>query len=516
MFTLSSKNQAASGVGLGLPQAGSGISTNLEVDNFERGPKFALNGDAPTIVKGTGLVTSANVQVLIDGIDFSEAYLTLDASIAQDKFMEGRLGLTKVVSLSAANIRDGQRLVIRLGSQEIKGYVNGRPTRSGSTYTVEFRGSPPVRDKNNYCGPVPTSAGQLARIYCEANRIKTRGLPDGHSLAEVVDNFTNEPLSILGEVYAPTGHSVHEDFHGFIQVLPDSGKAIQLRRDEYVSVKHGTSSEPLATNLIVENNFSRNDGYETTFRRFSVYSDNYNPDNTYPFFSGGWTRTDVVEEYKGATLIKREEEVYGYITNNDVFAKDVNFIECDLTSPVAVTFKKLYTRTRTLYFVSLASGYDAIYAEDFNVVGSYAQQGQADRGNGLEAKWFLRNGEIERQVKRYVLEEQTKSDICKRDQSWLVVDTRVQKYGFLNGGQFSLTDEERVWFTADRPINEDYRNPRVWTQYSQRSRYDQPVGSWVETPVVKAAAQPPQATFVQPTLTSTVVRGTSQIWEAIL
>jgi hypothetical protein len=222
----------------------------------------------------------------------------------------------------------------------------------------------------------------------------------------------------------------------------------------------------------------------------------------------------VRETYKGATLVSRVEDTYGYITDADVFAKDIAFLECSLSSPKPTTFKKLYTKTYTLYYVTLNTGFEAVYAEETNVVGNYAQSGQEDRGSGLEAKWFLRNGEIERQVKRHVLEEQTDDKLCKRDQAWLIVDTLAQKYGFLNGGQFSLIEDERNWYTADKPLNEAYKSPRGWTKYIKKARYDQPTGDWVETPVVaEPGTQPPAAVFVKPLLTPVVTYGESEIWE---
>ena len=519
LITANIQESSPSGFGLLLPNQEPGINTTLRYVPDAQGPKVALVGGEAVITEPSSLVTGVTCKLLIGGVDWTETLLTLDAAIATNKQMECRLALTRTDSLSAVNIRPGQQVTVEhyYGAElinVIKGYVSAPPSRTGDKYTVEVRSTFKQDANKNYCGPVPTTAGQLARIYCEANGLTASALPEGHALAEQVDNFIGEPLEILADAYAPSGYTVHEDFQGRIQVSATLNSTVELARKDYIDISYGTSSEQLDTTVFVENAYARYDGFDESTKEYTLYSDNYNEDNTYPFFSGGWTRTDVTEKWVGATLINKTEKVFGYITASDVFASDVKFLECSLTSPVPTTFGLIYTRELKFYTVQLASGYSAIYAEELNANGKYAQSGLEDRGQGLENKWFLREGQIERQLKKYVLEQQTNSDLCARDQTWLIVDAYTQKEGFLNGGQYSVLNTERNWYSAQEFENDSYREPKMWTKYVVKGRYDQPTGQWVETPLITGpGAVPPEAQFIQPQTTQIVVKGYAEILE---
>jgi len=504
------------GVGVALPAQGN-VPVALNYVEDIRGPKVALVSGVATLETGSDLTVGFTTEVRIGDLDLTESLVSLDASIAVNKKMEARLGLVQYETISLAVIRPGWPVLIRhlRGGQEIsriEGYVAAKPSFSNGQYTVEVIGSPEVAAKN-YCGPQPETAGQLARIYCQGNGLPASRLPEGHRLEEIVDNFIGSDLSILSDVYAPTEHDVYQDFQGRITVTKP-GRSTRLRRDQYISIRHGTPAPPLDFKVQIENTFSRYEGYGTRTEEYVTYSDNYDENNTYPFFSGGWLRTETTDTYVGSTLVKRIEDVYGYTTNSDVFASDVKFLNCSLTSPVPTTLKLLYTKTTLLYTARLASSYDIVYLEEYNVNGLYAQDGQEDRGNGLESKWFLRNGQIERQVKKYVVTKQPVSDLCERDQAWLITDAYTQKFGFLNGGQYSLQNAERHWYTTDEPLDEDYKPVKKWVKHIVKGRYDQPTGNWVETPETLEYGQvPPEAGFVKPLLTQVTVRGYAEIYE---
>lgn len=512
------KNQEPTGVGIVIPNQGPSFNANLSYVRDTPGPQMALVGGEAVITVSSELVAGANCELLIGDVDWTEAIISVDASIAVNKKMECRIVLARLESLKPDVIRAGQKVGLShfQGAQEvnrIEGYTSGRASRSGSNYTIEVVSQLEVTGRN-YCGAVPRTAGELARIYCEANRLETVGLPEGHTLSEQVDNFIGEPLSILSDVYAPTDYDVFEDFQGRVTVVKPMGPLVRLNRGDYMQISHGSASPPLGDVLVVDNTFQRYEGFTKRIIEYDTYSDNYNVANTYPFFSGGWTRSHFKDTYLGATLFRREEQVYGRITSGDVFASDVVFLECNLTSPVATVEQLLYTSETQLYTARLASGYDAVYAEEFNVNGTYVQSGQEDRGSGLENKWFLRSGQIERQVKKYVLEQQTSSDLCERDQAWFIVDANVQKWGLLNGGQFSLLSAERTWYSADVPATEGYVTPRNWTQYRQRARYDAPTGNWVEVPVESSVGtQPSEVGFIQPLVTPIKVSGAAEVFD---
>lgn len=507
-----------SGVSVVVPNQEPSFNVNLDYVRDTPGPQMALVGGEAVITVSSELVAGANCDLVIGEANWTEAILAIDASIAVDKKMECRIELARLDSLQPDVIRAGQRVVLRhfQGNREvnrIEGYTSGRPRRSDRSYTVEVTSQPEVSSVN-YCGALPGTAGELARIYCEANGLQAVGLPEGHTLNEQVDNFVGEPLQILSDVYSPTDYDVFENFQGKLEVVKPSGSLVRLGRGDYMKISHGTSAPPLEDSIAVENTFQRYDGFVKGVREYDSYSDNYNVANTYPFFSGGWTRSHFKDTYLGATLVTREEQVFGRITSGDVFAADVVFLECNLTSPVATTEQLLYTRETQLYTARLASGYDVVYAEEFNVNGTYVQSGQEDRGSGLENKWFIRNGQIERQVKKYVLEQQTNSDLCERDQAWFIVDAFTQKWDLLNGGQYSLTSSERTWFTADRPTLEGYKTPRNWIQYRRRARYDAPTGNWVETPVESSfGTQPSEAGFIKPLTTPIQVSGAAEVFD---
>jgi hypothetical protein len=370
-----------------------------------------------------------------------------------------------------------------------------------------------------YCGRPPESAKDLAETVAITIGSVGKGLPEGHSILERLEDQSFRGMEAISNVYAVTDYDVHEAWDGSVQAIKrrrERPEILTLRPDDYITNAWQPPSQSVPDQITVTNQYNHFQGNRVRQPYTETYTENYDPDNNLPWFAGGWTLTKTTQTFEGATLVQAVSETFGYIPNSfpinaEVLPQDA----CTIASPVPVYFGLIATETLANSFTEIDQFNKILWRTERTITGlnAYTRKEAVAVDEFVEV-WRFTNGLIARELTLYdnTIDPDPLADLCFHQKTWFQTGIRSWEFGLLSSGNYGLLAVNSINYQInDRSIDKDkgVRGVSRWTRQSSRREFRAQFGKFVTVPTVPAIDEdPPTSTFLVPYQEPVEVRGT--------
>ena len=487
----------------------------------------------PRITNAPSRVFNLSVKettVLIDGLDFSPALYGLDWSVPINGVSQGSLELRQVEGIQLDpdfnNISQGSTVEIThtLSSTNqrllTRCFVIGSPSYdlgdNGSyRLTLEIGDelsllATTTRNRDLYCGPVPRNTQQLAQVYARVNGLRTRVFPVGHTIRESsVNNFlTESPFEFLSSIYSPINRDVRTNAQGSIIVPPrpkyDPSRAIKLNYRDVIESNNSFSQfyEPY-TKVKASNDFNLEEPF--TFRTRTSTQIQGNPQNTKPWFQGGYQETETRVTSLGDTDVHIEEITRGYIPI-DARPWDAALVEED---PCAIgafqtvlgIIKRKITR---LTYQTHPSGSFLVNRNQVWENGLQIYQIDQDPEIETPAPYDLYNGPLTYELETYRNSPQVNSEVCQKDYNYVIINRRLEKFSLTSNRVFIFKSWEQESFTPSGESSTLGQSSftgqeQTWSRVLNQGEFSEEDNVWIIQPTQNDInVSPPSSQFISP------------------
>jgi hypothetical protein len=396
----------------------------------------------------------SGISISINGVDYSQALYSLDWSVPINGVSQGSVTLRQTVGLDIDPDTNGltQGLLVTIfvsptaDSTELltRAYIIGNPSYSLNSQgeyelTIEIGDelsllSNTTRNRNvKYCGIKPRNTQELAQIYSNLNGLKTRVFPIGHDVLEAsVNNFLTEtPHQFLSTIYSPVNRDVRCNPNGLIvfPIRPVFDNA-NFRTVSYKDVIESSNNfsqfyEPYSI-VKASNNFELESTFEFTTR--STRQVQGNPENTKPWFQGGYQEIATTVTSLGDTDIHISEITYGYVPTEEApYDKDlVEEDPCAIGSFTTV-FDVIASKITALTYYTHPTGSKVVTRQE-----TWENQLSIFKIEDEESPNFedfdLFNGLVKYSVTFYDNHAQVNNEVCQSEWQLLATNVRNENY----------------------------------------------------------------------------------------
>jgi hypothetical protein len=353
-----------------------------------------------------------------------------------------------------------------------------------------------------YCGRLPRSVQEAAKIYAEYNGLLTRTFPAGHELLDRSDqSFSTEtPYQYLQALYAPTNQDVRCLPQGGIIAAPrpnfNPTGALSLSFQSVLEVDSQVSqSYQLQPTIKLANQFSILGSLEPRVEVQTLV--NSVPTNTKPFWASGYTETLITSHFIGDTLIFQTKVQSGYLPKPDQLPipDDIYREDPCAESTLETEWGLVQTETFSLGHHPHPSGaFLATKAERW-VVGKRPRQ-QSDE------TWVLFDGTLEYSIESYENTPQTNSEVCSKD--WIQLQTVWRKETYKVDSEFiyrlvGVEDERYTPTSANPQAGTTFEGfVQEWSKVTSSGAYSESDDTFIVQPAVVTTEDPPAANWIRP------------------
>lgn len=462
--------------------------------------------------------TVFEVEIAGAWVDLSDCFVNGDYSFPISGASQGRVRLEEIGGgdrLNTVGIDYGtkfrwQQCFAGICVDVFTGYVVEPPVykqNDGGFYSLDLKLGDELLLKadtsrvqvQRYCGELPNTAGDAARIYAQTHNLITRTFPTGHVLLDrESQSFTNErPYDYLQALYAPTNQDVRCN-QGGITVAPrdpfDAETAIAISESQVIEIEPAFRGgyEPV-TKIRAKNQYLLVQGFVT--RRFSKTVVSGTPDNTKPWFQGGYTETTTTQVFYGDSKIWEEAITFGYVPTTFPISKAVAQGD-PCVSAVATEWARITRKLTNATFYTHISGSFLVEKIETWTFGKKLKEVPTDQ-------YELYDDRIEYVIETYQNTPQINSEVCEKDYLHLQTRKRVSKWGLLDDFSYRLLSDEITTYTAAGQ-NPDALTAYVgagqqWNQAIQSGAFDQKEQVFVTQPTqINENTNPPESQWIRP------------------
>jgi len=370
-----------------------------------------------------------------------------------------------------------------------------------------------------YCGELPKTAQQAARIYAEYNGLFTRTFPAGHQLLDRDDQtFASEsPYQYLQALYAPTNQDVRCKPSGGIIAFPRAGFnlafSMPLSFQSTLEVDTQVAQSYVAIpRLRLSNQYEILETLQPRIEVSTIVSSL--PSNVKPWFQSGHTITTLTTHFIGSTMVFQTKVLMGYVPDALVISDaDYSEDQCDGV-PIPSTWGLVSTTTFALgYYPHISGSFLASKAESWKVGKSYQASDRLPTSSSDFADdprvWRRFDGNLEYELETYENTPQINSEVCRKDYIHLLTASRKEVYKLDSQFTYRLHDVSDIRFS---PLTSNPQEAQTFQGFTQEWNKVVSEGSYSDTdkafiiqPAVVTQDSPPGSNWVRPGLKSALV-----------
>jgi len=370
-----------------------------------------------------------------------------------------------------------------------------------------------------YCGELPRTAQQAAKIYAQYNGLLTRTFPNGHQLIDRNDQtFSSEtPYQYLQALYAPTNQDVRCNPSGGIIAIPRPNYlenfSLPLSFQNTLEVDTQVASSYVAIpRLRVSNQYEILESLHPRIEVSKIVSSL--PSNIRPWFQSGYTETTITSHFIGDTLVFQTKVLMGYVPTASVISDaDYSEDQCDGT-PIPTSWQIVSTTTLALGYYPHASGSFLVSKSETWVVGKQYQASDrllSSDSNYADSPrvWRLFSGNLEYAIETYVNTPQVNNEVCVKDYIHLLTAIRKETYKLDNNFVYRLhgvSDERFSTLTSNPQETSTFEGfTQEWSKVTSEGAYSDSDKSFIVQPAVVTPESPSGSKWVRPGLKSALV-----------
>lgn len=468
-------------------------------------------------------------KVLIEGIDYTKAVYSLDWQTPINGVSQGSLLIKETLGVEIDpeinGITQGKEVEIYIQetptSEELltRCYVLGYPSltlNQEGTYELSIELgdelallSNTTRNRSKYCGLKPKTTQELANIYANLNGLKTRIFPTGHAIQETSTNnfLTETPHEFLSKIYSPVNKDVRTTENSLIIVPTRKGfdpeRALNLSYKDVIQSQNNFSQfYETYTTVKASNDFPLELPFDFITRSYTQV--NGNPENTKPWFQGGYQEMRTTITSLGDTDIYSVKETYGYIPL-EATPWDKALVDSDLCAVGGFTtyFDVIEREVKALTYYAHPSGTKVVTKEETWVNGLKTFQIKDEADPNFEDT-DLYNGILSYEVTTYINAPQVNVDVCEKDYQLLSLNIRTETYGVDKDFNFVFNAWVQETYSPSGSSStlgqESYTGAEVrWTKNLVTGEFSEEDQIWViQPPINTPNTNPPQAKIIKP------------------
>jgi hypothetical protein len=474
-----------------------------------------------------------STRVLINNVDFSNALYSLDWQTPISGVSQGSLLLKETLGLNinpdSNGIAQGSEVEIYVKetpqTEELltRCYVLGFPSLSlngEGTYEVQIQLgdelallSQTTRSRSKYCGQVPKTTQELANIYAQLNGLRTRIFPTGHTINEAsVNNFlTESPYEFLQAIYAPINKDVRTTSNGLV-IVPTRRKfdletAYTLSYKDVIQSQNNFSKfYETYTTVKASNDFSLELDFAFSSRTYTQV--NGNPENTKPWFQGGYQEIRTTITSLGDTNVYTLKETFAYVPLESLpWPKELVDLDPCAIGEFTTVFDVIEREIISLTYYSHPSGTKIVTKEEKWVNGLKITQIKDELDPNFE-DYDLYNGSLSYDITTYQNSPQANVSVCEKDYQLLSTYIRNEKYGLDKDFNFLFQSWSSETYSPSGVSSslgqQSFTGTELrWNKTLITGEFSQDENIWIIQPAINTPNEnPPQAQVIKPIVES--------------